>query len=255
MAYLFNSMKIAFCFLIKNKIGYEDIWFEYLKNSIDIEIIIHCVENHDLKLISSLTNNIYVNQVPSSWGKLLHVENFLIEKSKELGCDKCIFLSDSCLPVKPLSYVKEFLLIDKSFISNRKPWEFSRFPPEVKKFEFLMGNHQWVIIDKKHYDLFLNSNLRQIFENHVFFPEESYYATILQASGINDQENVENITTTYVDWDRPTNYNRSPYVFNLSDADLLDLEKVSSHSQYLFMRKIADNGQTSFINTLKLAIL
>lgn len=248
-------MKIAFCFLIKNKINYENIWFEYLKGHESLEIIIHSAEKIELDYLPSLTKNIYIKQVPTEWGRLLKVENFLMEKSKELNCDKCIFLSDSCLPVKSLSYIEDFLNNDFSYISNRKPWVLSRFPVQIREYAYLMGNHQWIIIDKKHYDLFLSSYLRHTFENDVFFPEESYHATVLQANNLNNEDNVCNIITTYTDWDRPTNYNRSPYVFNLDDYDTTDLQKVLSNSEHLFIRKVAENGQTTFIDTLRSGIL
>lgn len=246
-------MKISYCFLITDKIKNEKIWYDFFKDSTKSDIIIHCSKSNNLEYLDKLTTKIYVDCVPTSWGKLLQVENFLTEKAKENQSNKCIFLSDSCLPVKNISYIENFLKNDeKSFISNTKPWDMTRFPDSIKHLD-LMGNHQWIIIDEKHYDLFLKSELRKIFEEETILPEESYHSTILQLNNLNNDDNVRNVVTTYVDWSRPSNNGNSPYTFNLNNTDHQVLSQLESN--HLFIRKVADNLNTDFIRTIESLIL
>lgn len=158
--------KICFAFLTKGVINNELIWYNYLNKLDNIEILIHCNNIPNFKYINNITNKIFINEVPTSWGKLQKVQNFLLDKAKKLNCDKFIILSDSCLPIRKFDYLLNLLNNDKSFIDNCEAWDIKRFPREEYKYR-LMANQQWVIIDKKHYDIFLHDDIKEHFENDV----------------------------------------------------------------------------------------
>jgi hypothetical protein len=103
-----------------------------------------------------------------------------------------------------------------------------------------MANQQWVIIDKKHMDLFLSDELRPYFEKRVVLPEESYYSTILEKLGLNNNSNVINEKTTYVDWSRPTNGGNSPHLFENNNYDISVIENLKEQEYLLFCRKFPD---------------
>lgn len=243
-------MKICFAFLITEKINNESVWFDYLSESPNTEVIIHTAKPCKLKLLTKITNNIYENQVETRWGKLLEVQNFLLKKAKELNGDKSIFLSDSCLPIKPLNYLFELFSNDTSFISNTEAWDPSRFPVDygIK----YMANQQWVIIDKKHIDFFLLDELRNYFERRVVLPEESYYSTILEKLGLNNSSNVINEKTTYVDWSRPTNNGNSPHLFENNNHDISAINNLKEQKNILFCRKFSDlDGDSGMIRSIR----
>jgi hypothetical protein len=229
-------MKLAFGFLITDEINQEDKWYNFfIESSLKYDIIIHSKNEPILKKLNKLTKNIYVNEVYTEWGKLQKVQNFLLEKSKKLNCDKLIILSNSCIPIKNINYIFDYLSNDKSYIKHDKPW----WPLNTRGYidqNYIMGNHQWCIIDKKHYDVLLNDNEREYFENIILFPEESYFSTILNKNGL--LKDVENIQTTFVDWERSPN-GRSPYLFsNYNQFDHNIIKKIKLDENILFIRKI-----------------
>lgn len=228
-------MKICFAFLTRGKLNNELIWYNYLNNENDKEILIHCSDDAYFHYINKLTNNIYINEVPTKRGSLQKVQNFLLEKCKNLNCDKFIILSDSCIPIRSYDYLTNELNNNNSYICYSTPWDMNRFPNNNFNIDF-MGNHQWCIIDKSHYDVFLNDETRLFFEDQVNFPEESYYSTIIKKQKLEDS--VINRTTTYADWCRSKD--GSPYFFEGDDDDL-EYINIALEKNNIFFRKIKDN--------------
>lgn len=241
-------MKICFAFLTKGSINNELFWFEYLNKFSNKEILIHCNSEPKFKYLNDITKNIYINSVETRWGRLQKVQNFLLEQCRLLECDKFIILSDSCLPIRSPEYLLNKINNNKSFIKNGDAWDFSRFPDFNGDFK-LLQNHQWCIIDKRHYDIILNDEYRTYFEESVTLPEESFFSTIFEKNNINNIENVTNEMTTYVDWSRPVN--SSPYTFEGTSDDIEHLNKAKMEDNIFFMRKIKDNIDSDFFNEIK----
>jgi hypothetical protein len=232
-------MKLGFVFLITDEINHEDKWYNFFnESSVEYEIIIHSKNEPNLKKLNRLTKNIYINEVETKWGKLQKVQNFLLEKSKRLNCDKTIILSNSCVPLKNINYISNYLSNDKSYIKYDKPW----WPLNSRGYineNYIMGNHQWCIIDKKHYDILLNDDEKEYFEDSIILPEECYFSSILNKNEL--LKEIQNIQTTFVDWERSPD-GRSPYLFskyNQSDHNLIKKLKLDENT--LFIRKIDKN--------------
>lgn len=242
--------KICFAFLTKGNINNELLWYNYLNKLDNIEILIHCNNIPNFKYLNNITNNIFVNEVKTSWGRLQKVQNFLLDKAKKLNCDKFIILSDSCLPIRKFNYLLNILNNEKSFIDNCEAWDNSRFPKN--KYEYkLMANQQWVIIDKKHYDIFLYDDIKEHFENDVILPEESYFSTVMEKNGLNNDDNVIKYKTTYVDWGRSADGN-SPYIFGNEEHDEEIIDSLLKNENILFVRKVAhfSNIDCNFIKKI-----
>lgn len=244
-------MKIVFAFLIKNKLSQEKLWYDYLKDNKDYEILIHCAESDGLTVLKTLNTTVYVNQVPSKWSRLLEVELFLLQKSKEKLADKVILLSDTCVPIKPLKYLYDTISLDKSYIKYMSMWKewqgaLTRHPV---RYDFLYGNHQWCIIDKRHFDIFLNNNFRSEFEKHVQFPEESYFSSMLSEKKLLNSDNVVDTITTYVDWGR--NDGSSPYTFETDvEENLKMVSDTKNVPDLFFFRKVSRKAQPKLLNSI-----
>jgi hypothetical protein len=242
-------MKICFAFLINDIINNEKVWYDYLNKAKNIEIVIHCAKSNNLQHLNNITKNIYVNLVPTKWGRLLKVENFLLQKSKELNCDKCIFLSSSCLPIKRIYQLFDFLNNDMTIMGYSDAWDMNRFPNKDIGIKY-MANQQWIIIDKRHYDVFLNSDYRNYFEESVVLPEESYYSTIMELNKIQNEVLNKMKMTTYVDWSRSTNGGNSPYVIE-KEEDVSIIDSIKQNKNILFIRKVSNNCHEKIINKIK----
>lgn len=239
--------KICFAFIAKSSINNEIVWYNYLKGINNIEILIHCKEKSEINFLNKLNAHVYINSVPNSWGHLQKLQNFLIERSKSLNCDKFIILSDSCLPIRNFNYLLNKLDNDKSYIDNCEAWDLSRFPNSNLNIK-LMANQQWCILDRRHFDLFLNDETRIYFENYVILPEESYFSTVMEKNSCNNSENVISKRTTFVDWNRTRG--DSPYYFEGTENDIEYLNIALKDENILFFRKVKNNPNSYLVNKI-----
>lgn len=231
-------MKIGFCFIIKNEINNEKIWFDYFNNKDNYELLIHCSEENNLEYLNNLTDKIYINAVYTKWGCLQIVQNFLMEKCKELDCKKFIILSDSCLPIKSFDFFYKNMFNDKCFIKYSELWDNTRFPI---KYDWLKGNHQWCIIDSSKYDIFLDSEHRNYFEYSVHIPEESYYSSILNEKNLLNDDNVINELSTFVEWNKPQPGKNPPYYFDSFNREENNIiSSCLDNENYFFLRKVSE---------------
>jgi hypothetical protein len=91
-----------------------------------------------------------------------------------------------------------------------------------------------------------------IFENFVILPEESYFSTIVEKNGINNDDNIVNSKTTYVDWSRTNG--SSPYYFDGSLQDIEHLNRCCEDENILFFRKLKNCSDGEFISIIKKSI-
>jgi hypothetical protein len=230
--------KICFAFLIEDIINQEEIWFDFFKSieEKDFEIVIHSKSEPKLNFINTITNNIHINKVFSKWANLQKVGNFLLECAKDLGCDKLILLSNSCIPIKSGDFIFDYLNNDKHIIMYSNPWWYHSRNTEI--FVYTTGNHQWCVIDKKHFNLFLEDSDRLFFEDEVTFPEECYFSSILNKHNLLNDSEVTQLNSTFTDWDRSPN-GKSPYTFKyFNQYDLELINKLKHDNQTLFIRKV-----------------
>ena len=95
-----TGKKIAFCFLIYDKINHEELWNNWLKN-IDknkYNIYIHYKEN---KLLKHFNNKKIKENIKTSWGDISVVlaQNLLLKEAlKDPNNQNFIFVTGSCIP-------------------------------------------------------------------------------------------------------------------------------------------------------------
>lgn len=246
-----SETRICYAFLAVDQINNEKSWYNYFNQCSDsFEILIHIASSNKSKYLTELTNNTYVNEVPTQWSRLLTVELFLLEKTRELGCSKIIYLSHSCLPIKTLDYVHRYLENNYSYLAWELPTEGQWYRTPAKH-SFTRAQHQWCILDKQHFDLFLEHPLRKYFEQQVTFPEEFYFASILNEQGLLTSDEVGCELTTFVDWSPGRNTGGSPYYFSgYSDYDYELIKKVKDVPHHLFIRKMGDDLDGRLLNLI-----
>lgn len=215
-----KNKKIAFCFLIYDKINHENLWKAFLKNidSSKYNIYIHYKEN---KQLSFFNNNKLNNTVPTKWcgDSLVEAQLLLLDEAiKDLDNTHFIFVSNSCLPVKSFNYIYNNLNIDKSYFNMAIPYV-KEFSPNIKAYKA----SQWCILNRKHTELLLN-NKNTIRETYKLFKKQHVrgcpdeYSIISSLKSLN--KNVDNdlvITdnlsieaTTFTGWQDMKNYKQFP---------------------------------------------
>lgn len=207
-----GTKKIAFCFLIYDKINNEDMWKNFFDEA-DPEkysIYVHYKENKPLKhfdkykLEKSLpTQNTHVS--------LIHAYNYLFREaySDPLNYKFCI-LSGACIPLKSFDHVYEFLTRDNKGHFNR-----SRKHECYPRADNLLTYYAEENIQKSSGWFVLNRNLvkETAFEDEhwinslygpVFAPEEHYYITQIYEKDLRDEiyesPNTPDQSTTFTNW-------------------------------------------------------
>ena len=101
--------KIAFIFLIYNVINHEDIWYNFFKN-IDknkYSIYIHYKIDEKLKYFEEYKIKDIVKTKYADISIVKAQNNLLKIALQDLNNTNFIFLSGSCIPLKPFNYIYE----------------------------------------------------------------------------------------------------------------------------------------------------
>jgi hypothetical protein len=109
--------KIAFCFLIYDKINNEKIWYEYLKgiDKTKYNIYIHFKKDDKLKYFEKYKLN---ETIDTCWGcvSIVLAQLLLLKEALKDPYNKhFIWLSQACIPIKSFNYIYYNLDIDKSY--------------------------------------------------------------------------------------------------------------------------------------------
>ena len=206
----YSGKKIAFCFLIYDKINHEELWDQFFKN-VDknkYNIYVHYKWDNPLKFFEKykLKNSIETKYADTS---LIHAMNLLIKKSYDDGCYKIIILSQSCIPIKSFNYIYSFLTKnDKSYFNITDKNIFPRCNPVLKYYskELIKKSSNWFILNRKIVNMVLSKSKNEIDNiwNNVVSPEEHYYITEVYNNNLNSEiittQNLGIGATTFTNW-------------------------------------------------------
>ena len=250
-----NAKKIAFCFMIYDKIANPKIWESFFKN-VDknkYQIFIHYKETKPLGWFDQFKIQ---DSIETCWGCYSLVEAQLILAKHSLADPKishCIWLSGSCIPVKSFDYVYNYLDLSNSYF-NKSPDSqvFPRCNSLVKKIDksnikkaamqsVLNRSHTQLLVDNSQ---FIKDNFSQI-----KIPDEIAFITTLYHFGKQNELIITNNQTfgasTYTCWKDMTNHKEftssrkkgQPYNYSFICEDEL---KAIVKSESLFARKFED---------------
>jgi len=207
----FENKKIAFLFLIYDKINNEDVWKTFFENvpKTQYDIFIHDKTYKKSEYFDKYKLN---NPILTNWGdiSLLLAQNLLIEEGlKDPDISHFIFLSNSCIPFKKFEHI--YNKLDGSFsYFNICPHEesFPRCNPSLEMVDkkIIQKSHQWCILNRKHAEILVNDiNIyRKWFEYKGTVPDEHSYITYLFYLNLQDElkitKNLPESATTYTNW-------------------------------------------------------
>ena len=250
--------KIAFCFLIYDKINHEELWNIFFEN-VDknkYNIYIHYKTDTQLKYFENYKLN---NCIETKYANitLVKAQNLLLQKAISDNDNKhFIFISNSCIPLKPFEYVYDNLNEGYSYF-NISPQSqcFPRCKTTLNFIDrkYIQKSGQWCILNRKHTELMLNTNdYINWFNYSSTVPDEHCYITNIFYNNLQDEiittPNASNHATTFVNWEGmnykyPSNIGLKNYSFITEDELLYLLD-----SKCLFGRKFNTECITSLIN-------
>jgi len=204
--------KIAFIFLIYNVINHEDIWYEFFKN-IDknkYSIYIHYKTDEKLKYFEEykIKDKDIIKTKYADISIVKAQNNVLKLALRDLNNTNFIFLSGSCIPLKPFNYIYELIDPQYSYFHIADATECLADCYDTLKYiekKYLKKASQWCILNRKHSNMlvyygilnYTNSQLNYIkwFYN-AYAPDELCYLTFLSYIYSNNLYN-EIIATYY----------------------------------------------------------
>lgn len=237
-----NPRKIAFCFLIYDVINHEKLWYDFFKNVDKNKYSIYIHYKLDTPLI--YFNDYKLKKVvKTEWcgTSLVVAQNLLLKEAMKDKMNKnFVFISNSCIPVKPFSYVYKFISPKFSYF-NFMLFNYTK----KQKINFIKAS-QWCILNRKHTRQILkNKKIQKIifktFESKLSMflttkingcPDEYTYITLL--ARVNKKIFKEIKITNNLSFDATTFTN---WKDSLNSLDFKKSIKTKSPSNYYFICK------------------
>jgi len=254
--------KIAFCFLIYDKINHEDLWNIFFKN-IDkntYNIYIHYKNNIPLQFFEEFKLK---KCIETKWGdiSLVKAQNILLNEAlKDTDNQHFIFISNSCIPLKKFNYIYNNLNENYSYFNICK--QNSCFPRcnDISKYidiKYIQKSHQWCILNRAHTLLMVTkTEYIKWFENIEASDEHCYISNIFANNLENEiitTPNLSNDATTFTNWgDMGYKYESGYGVKNYSSISDEELSYLLN-SKCLFGRKFNKEcilNNEAFINSI-----
>jgi hypothetical protein len=248
-------MKLAFLFLVIDRINHLDIWKKFLKGHENkYNIYIHSKKK---LLQEDLENYKISNIIPTNWGDFSLVSAYmelLKEAVKDKSNYKFILCSNSCIPIKTFDMIFDTLTKNNmSFITNKKSRHDKKTLDKryttLKQSDFIPRKYykksdQWIILSQNIANIILQTRQKYepIFINSII-PDEHYIATVLFIELKKEYYwYISNEKTTLVDWNRPSDNHKHPHTFEIVTKEDI---KLLRNSCELFARKFTVESDIS----------
>jgi len=200
--------KIAFLFLIYDKINLEELWYKFF-NKVDknkYTIYIHYKMNNPLKHFEEykLKNCIETKYADIS---LVCAQNILLKEAlKDDNNKHFIFLSNSCVPFKNFDFIYNKLSIDNSYFNIMPQSQcFPRCDYLLNYIEKknIQKSSQWCILNRKHSNIMIEDDYINLYKN-IYAPDENCYITNIFIHNLQEEiittDNLADKATTFTNW-------------------------------------------------------
>ena len=237
------TAKLAFLFLIYDKINCEELWYTFFKN-VDpnkYSIYIHYKDNVQLKYFEKYK---LTNCVNTSWGdiSLVHAQNLLLNSAIKDPLNRhFIFLSNSCIPLKSFDNIYNLLDINYSYFAMCDQTHCFPRCNEVKQYlsiDNIQKSSQWCILNRKHSLIMINDNEVIKYFKNIFAADEHVYITLIYKNNLQN-EIISSYKTTYTDWSSGQIMSYNTITTSLLNSLL--------NSQHLFGRKFNEKCQNTIM--------
>jgi hypothetical protein len=230
--------KVAFCFLIYDRINHESVWHDFFQTALPVQyaIYIHAKDKTSLLFFEK-------HKIPSletTYGdiSIVAAQTRLLEAAlQDPDVHHMIFLSQSCIPLKSFDLMYKYLDPTKSYFTQELQSAcFPRCNSVSLDKKYIQKQYQWCILNRKHAQLMVDHQEYMKWFETIFAPDEHCYLTNLYVHGLEGEAVLANgkTGTTFVNWEDETA--SSPKIYtHISQAELERLMK----GPHLFARKFS----------------
>lgn len=246
--------QIALLFLTRKDLNHSQIWKQLLEDVSDLfNVYIHCKELPDdpffrKYVIQDRVETSYYQHV-KAWQVLLRTA---FQNKNNI---KFVYLSESCMPLYPLTKIYDLLIKDNfSYMNWQKPWWDENIPGAYGKERTLteidsslrVGNDEWVILNRDHAEMIINDDyVINIAAKHTQ-DIESYPSTLFSIK--NRLHEFVKIRPTFADWER-TAWAHTLDFRNIHELPLGRWKEIREKGHF-FIRKIPPSFQSEDLRSL-----
>jgi len=201
--------KVAFLFISQTGLPHASIWESYWEGAEEqVSKYGHSSAPQEMEE-SWFTDSLIDERFDSAWGdiSLVRIQMALLRAALEDSDNEFfVFVSESCVPIRPLADLRESLRLDGR---SRIEWGVTEDQPKikqqrVKKFkripESLARFHpMWILLNREAAELVIEDDFTPLMEN-VFAPDECYFATVLNMKGYPMEELIDRSQLTFTQW-------------------------------------------------------
>lgn len=263
------TKKLAFCFLIYDTFNQVEVWNTFFENVDPVKYTIYIHYKIDIP-IPYFNKYKLKNTIETKWAdiSLIKAQNLLLQEGlKDPDNTNFIFLSNSCIPLKPFNIIYSSLSIDKSYFNlfSNQSIEYTLNQGTLVNYEqrnvlinkYKYKAHQWCILNRKHATIMVNNEPLYIdwfTEENVAPDEYCYIATIYYLKLDNEiitTNHSANNATTFTNWSNmnyrySVNISPSYKIYNnygLKNYDFISDEELEYlfNSRCFFGRKFTSN--------------
>lgn len=200
--------KLAFLFLVYDKINHEDLWIDFFNQDKQNRhnIYIHYKNNIPSDYFDKYKLD---NCIETKWGdiSLVKAQNLLLAEALKDADNKIfIFLSNSCVPFRSFNHVYKTLDVNYSYFNLFPEGQaFPRCNNTLKYIDkkYIKKASQWCILKRSHVECILSTDVYiEWFKNTI--GDEHCYITYLHYIGLQDElkltEHSPENATTFTNW-------------------------------------------------------
>jgi hypothetical protein len=254
-----DTPKIAFLFIIKDKINYSKLWQKFFKKKNEKKFNIYVLA-HKKKSDKFFNKYVIDDTINYKWGNISVINamnRLLFESMKDGTNQKFIFLNQYSIPIKNFDYLYNNIINNTQSIfsiNNGSKHRLNRFKYLINpdKYNITQNNFYksdpFCILTRKHVNTILNKS--SIFLNiykKLIYPEEHFYINIVFLNhGINS---IINLSPFFVHWkikDSPYPHQYGP---NLSNDDIKFIKNNINKNTFFAQKFIydKDNNVEKFV--------
>lgn len=256
--------KIAFLFLVRQKLPLDFLWGSFFENADadNFSIYIHSEPGFVFDESTTRSHVFYGRQLKNSiqvgWGEssMVQAERLLLAAALEDPANRrFVLLSDSCVPLYNFTYIYNYVMASRrSFVDSFLDVKEGRYNPKmspiIPKAKWRKGS-QWITVVRSHAQVIVNDevifpmfekfckrrppmdaskgklNLR-LQKQHNCIPDENYVPTLLAMSELESE--LERRTLTYTLWNQSgtTMENKAwhPVTFSYASAGYRQIKQI-----------------------------
>lgn len=230
--------KVALLFLMVGEHAQANLWGQIMrKEGSRFNVYVHNKEwiSHPFFVLHTVKW-----RVKTTWMEHLEAWRYLLRQALvDTKNKRFVFLSDGCIPLRPMGEIYNILMSEKKSIVNYfRPWwppgdnrDLVGIPPEHR-----WVNSEWVALNRKHAQLMIEDEV--VMENVIrhAHSSEAYTATLFSFYNALEGQ-VVNRPITHVDFNRGSDSH--PYLFeDASEENKAELRRAKKEG-CLFARKIS----------------